>query len=177
MLDVGCGDGAGLVSFLNYGFEPDRLYGIDIMPELIVAAQKKLPNATLVCGDAAKMEFQTNTFDLVMESTMFIQLLDDMIANTIASEMLRVAKSGTFVMLVDWRYDYGHPEYKAVTSQRIKKLFQVGDRSRLIGSIRGALVPPIGRRISAGMSSIYFPVARLFPVLVGQVTTVLQKLS
>jgi len=39
----------------------------------------------------------------------------------------------------------------------------------------GALLPPLGRALSRYVPSLYFPVCRVFPFLVGQVTVVLRK--
>ena len=43
ILDVGCGDGGSLARFIQWGFSPDNLYGIDIIRERINEAQKKIP--------------------------------------------------------------------------------------------------------------------------------------
>ncbi len=58
----------------------------------------------------------------------------------------------------------------------LRRLFDVGKRTDLIAIERGALVPPIGRFLSASLSSLYFPVAAMLPFLVGQVVYVLRKL-
>jgi ubiquinone/menaquinone biosynthesis C-methylase UbiE len=80
ILDVGCGGGESLLQFLTFGFPPSCLYGIDIQQERIHEAKEKLPNMNFVCGDAAQMNYESGYFDMVMESTMFIQLTDDELA-------------------------------------------------------------------------------------------------
>lgn len=77
VLDVGCGGGGSLVSLIQWGFEPTNLFGIDIVEDRVRDGKIKLPNINLVHGDASRMDFQKNSFDLVMESTMFIQLTDN----------------------------------------------------------------------------------------------------
>ena len=120
--------------------------------------------------------FEDNRFDLVLESTMFVQITDDDLAQRIAEEMLRVTKSGGFILLADWRYSKpGNTSYKGLSSARIKKLFHVDARSSLHGVYRGALVPPLGRFISCRMPFLYFMLQSAFPFLAGQVTVLLTK--
>jgi SAM-dependent methyltransferase len=122
------------------------------------------------------MSFKTGAFDLVLESTMFVLMTSDDLAARIAREMIRVAKPGGYIMLVDWRYAKpGSDVYRAVTSARIASLFQVGAATSVVARERGALVPPIGRFLSRRAPWLYFLVQALMPPLGGQVTTVLRK--
>ena len=78
-------------------------------------------------------------------------------------------------MLTDWRYSFGRPGYRALSSKRIANLFAVGTRSRVVCRTHGALIPVLGRALSQYASWLYFPVCKLFPPLVGQLTVILQK--
>ncbi len=175
ILDVGCGAGFSLLRLLFYGFEPERLHGIDISESRIAKGRRRQPALNFTLGDATAMEFSSARFDLVMESTTFLQITDDTVAAGIASEMLRVVKPGGYLMLTDWRYSFGRDGYRAVSPERIARLFQVGTLTTVMCRRNGALIPPLGRAISRWLPSLYFPVCRVFPFLVGQVTTVLQK--
>jgi ubiquinone/menaquinone biosynthesis C-methylase UbiE len=123
------------------------------------------------------MEFLDNTFDLVFSSTMFVQITDDILSEKISTEMLRVAKPHGYIILSDWRYSKpGNLHYKALSKKRISQLFCVRSRSEVCGVYKGALLPPLGRFLSSKkMSFAYFGLQLIFPFLVGQVTTVLQK--
>lgn len=92
VLDVGCSVGGSLIQFLAFGFPPSRLYGIDIRPERLQKARETFPNIKFVCGDASKTEYQSGFFRLVFESTMFVQILDESLAQRVAEEMLRVLR-------------------------------------------------------------------------------------
>jgi SAM-dependent methyltransferase len=176
ILDVGCGDAGSLTRFLQLGFSPDHLHGIDVLEQRIDAGRKRYPNLHLICHDAASMPFESAMFDLVFESTMFVQITDESLAQKIADEMLRVTKPGGYLMLIDWRY--GKPwnaAYLALSMRRIKRLFGVGSLSDIICQARGALLPPVGRTVSKYLPSAYFPLCALFPFLVGSKTTLLQK--
>lgn len=176
VLDVGCGAGAGLLTLLRWGFAQKNLSGVDISENRIAEARAALPLADLRCESADALTYDDNTFDLVSESTMFALMSDESLAKRIATEMIRVTRPGRHIMLVDWRYSKpGSSIYKAVTPARIASLFDVGQATRIIARENGALIPPVGRRLSRYAPSLYFFLQALVPPLVGQVTTVLQK--
>jgi ubiquinone/menaquinone biosynthesis C-methylase UbiE len=176
VLDVGCGSGGDLLQLLRVGYLPGNIYGVDIQKERLEAGRKLYPSVNLFLEDASKMSFQSCGFDLVFESTMFATLPDDKVREGIASEMVRVCKSGGHLLLLDWRtHKPGDPNYKALTRREVKKLFRVGADTEIIGVYPGALVPPVGRFLSAHLPSVYFLVAAIFPFLVGQVAYLLKK--
>ena len=177
VLDVGCGTGAGLLTFLRWGFPQENLSGVDISGARIDEAKASLPLSDLRCESAEALTYADGTFDLVTESTMFILMPDDSMASRIAREMVRVTKPGGHIMLVDWRYSKpGSDVYRAVTPSRIAALFDVGRLTSVVAREKGALVPPVGRRLSRYLPSLYFFVQAILPPLVGQVTTVLRKI-
>jgi ubiquinone/menaquinone biosynthesis C-methylase UbiE len=173
ILDVGCGAGFSLLRLLTYGLEPERLHGIEISQRLIDRGRTRFPALNFTQGDATSMQYESDSFDLAMESTMFIQITDETIAQQIASEMLRVVKPGGYIMLTDWRYSYGRAEYRAVSARRIARLF--GSQATVVYRKRGALIPALGRFLSRFAPALYFPVCTLCPPLVGQMTVVLKK--
>lgn len=176
VLDVGCGGGSSLVSLLRLGFPQKLMSGIDLSEERIAEARATLPLAEFRSESADRMSYDDGTFDLVTESTMFVLMPDDALASRIAREMIRVTKPGGHIMLTDWRYSKpGSDVYKAVTPARISSLFDVGGATTVVSRERGALVPPVGRRLSHYLPSLYFLVQALVPPLVGQVTTVLKR--
>jgi ubiquinone/menaquinone biosynthesis C-methylase UbiE len=130
------------------------------------------------CADASRLSFPDCTFDIVQESTMFLQMTDDGLAKRIASEMVRVTKMGGHILLSDWRYSRpGTTEFKAVNKKRIAEMFSVGSETTVERVFPGTLIPPVGRFLSRHAPALYFPVRALFPFLAGQVTTVLKKIS
>ena len=178
VLDVGCGEGLSLLPLLRVGFVPSNLHGVDIRPEQIAAARARFPMIHFECADASRLAFPDCTFDIVQESTMFLQMTDDGLAKRIASEMVRVTKTGGHILLSDWRYSKpGTTEFKAVNRKRIAEMFSVGTETTVERVLPGTLIPPVGRFLSRYMPSLYFPVRAIFPFLAGQVTTILKKLS
>jgi ubiquinone/menaquinone biosynthesis C-methylase UbiE len=176
VLDVGCGEGTGMMTFLRVGFTPANLHGLDFQEERIRRAKEMLPGINFNWGDATRIEFPDSTFDLVTESTLFIHSVDQALSLQIAGEMLRVARPGGHLILTDWIYSKpGSSAYKALSQKRIKSLFGVGRQTTRVGIFRGPLIPPIGRFLSSRLPSFYFLVQAMLPFCVGQVTTVLQK--
>ena len=122
------------------------------------------------------MNFEDNTFDLVCESTMFVQIFDDYLSQKISNEILRVTKHRGYIMLSDWRYNKpNNQNYRALSRKRISHIFRIGSKSELCGIYKGALVPPVGRFLSRRMPFAYFTVQFILPFLVGQLTTILRK--
>ncbi len=176
VLDVGCGGGDSLWVLLRLGFEPANLSGVDIQEEKIIQVKATNPLVNFECADATSLVFRNETFDIAMESMMFLQLTDDDIARRIASEMIRVTRPGGILLVSDWRYSKpGSKEFKGVSLKRIADLYQVGKQTRVRRTFRGALVPPVGRFLSKHVPSAYFAVHKLMPFLTGQMVTVLEK--
>jgi SAM-dependent methyltransferase len=176
VLDVGCGTGSSLLQFIKLGFLPQNLTGVDSSAERIAEAQARFPNVAFHAGSAEAMRFPDSTFDVVFESTLFMMLTDEGIARRIAGEMLRVTRSGGYLMIADWRYaEPRSRDHRAVTPKRISSLFDVGVSTSVVARERGALVPPLGRFLSRRAPSLYFVVQGIMPFAVGQVTTVLKK--
>jgi ubiquinone/menaquinone biosynthesis C-methylase UbiE len=167
VLDVGCGEGSSLITFLRLGFVPGNLYGVDLQESRIQQAKGRCPGMSFQCGDAAKLDYANGSFDLVCETTMFIHSVDDDLSQKIAGEMLRVTKPGGHILLSDWRYSKpGSAAHRAVTQKRIAKLFQISRQTSRCGVFAGPLLPPVGRFFSRRWPSAYFLVRGLFPFLV-----------
>jgi ubiquinone/menaquinone biosynthesis C-methylase UbiE len=176
VLDVGCGDGDSVWILLRLGFEPANLFGVDIQEDKILQAKAINPLMKFECADATSLVFDDDTFDMAMESMMFLQLTEDDIARRIALEMIRVTKPGGILLVSDWRYSKpGSDEFKGVSPRRIADLYQVGTRTEVCRTFRGPLVPPVGRFLSKYFSPAYFAIHALFPFLAGHVITVLRK--
>lgn len=177
VLDVGCGSGTSLAEMLQHGLAPDQLYGIDLLPERVAEAQSKYPNINFHSCDASSAPFETGFFDLLTESTVFLQLPSETLAEDIASEMVRLVKPGGYIMLTDWRYDFWRPGYTGLSMRRIKSLFGVGTKTTVVCREHGPLLPPLGRFLSTYAGPLYFLIHAALPFVVGQMTTILQKTS
>ena len=130
VLDVGCRSGGLIHLLLGCEYQPENITGIDILPGRIMEARRRYSKIKFTVGDAGDMEFDPASFDLVTESTIFVQITDDGLAQSIGNEMLRVLKPGGYLLLIDWRmrkpYDNS---YRALTRERLNGLFDVGKSS------------------------------------------------
>ena len=69
VLEIGCGQGAGARIVYDL-FSPKQYVGIDLDPRMIQRARKRtcaLPNATIIQGDVASLDFPDASFDLVLD--------------------------------------------------------------------------------------------------------------
>jgi len=99
ILDVGCGTGAHLELYRRYDC---HLYGIDLSPAMLAVAQKRLgPNAQLDLGNATRMTYPDQTFDLVF-SMLTLHEMDAPTRLAVIAEMARVLKPDGRVLLIDF---------------------------------------------------------------------------
>jgi ubiquinone/menaquinone biosynthesis C-methylase UbiE len=176
VLDVGCGKGASLLQFIRLGFLPSNLTGIDTSQDRIQLAQSILPGVRFRVDDASHLSFPSDSFDLVFESTMLGTLESAGLIESIAREMIRVTRPGGYIMLADWRYSRkGSGVKTAISSKLLDRIFGVGSKTDVVARRRGALVPPLGRRLSRIAPALYFLVQAAMPPASGQVTTILKK--
>jgi SAM-dependent methyltransferase len=172
LLDIGCGGGTAAGALIQMGFAPDNLYGIDLLPEHIADAKRKYSGCHYTVGDGRQIAYPDGFFDVALEFGVFIRLPEEQTV-PMAREMARVLKPGGFVLLIDWRY--GHPtrkDYYALSKRRRAVLFSGLEP---FAAIPGALLPPVGRALSAHASGLYFLVQKLLPPLVGQFAWLLRK--
>ncbi len=178
-LDIGCGGGVSLLQVASLGFALDNLVGIDILEERAALARARLPGARIVCGDARALPWSEPSFDLVTALMTLVPIVDRQVRADIASEMLRVTKPGGYLIVADWLYNRpGSREYRALTLNDIRRMFRVGEATVLLARYPGALIPPIGRFLSArSLPALYFLLQQLFPPAVGQMTVVLRRVA
>lgn len=91
ILDVGCGLGMYVEKFRRYSQE---VYGVDIDPEKVEAAKKRLPNISL--APAEDLPFKDRSFDVVLLHEVIEHVVDDRRA---ISEAVRCADAGGHVVI------------------------------------------------------------------------------
>lgn len=142
ILDVGCGSGLWLLDFLRWGAEQNKLYGIDLIEEMVKKAKQFLPYADLRLGDASSLPFPDNKFDIVLQSLVFTSILDGSLKKAIAKEMLRVLKPTGFILWYD--FIYNNPKNPNVRGIKAKEIIYLFPDCR-IKLKRITLAPPIVR--------------------------------
>jgi ubiquinone/menaquinone biosynthesis C-methylase UbiE len=102
VLDVGCGTGAQLAIYQQGGCE---VSGIDLSPPMLKVAKSKLgEKAVLITGDAIRMPYPNDTFDLVL-SSLFLHQINAPLRSAVLEETIRLLKPDGQILLVDF-----HPE-------------------------------------------------------------------
>ena len=145
ILDIGCGGGGELRNFIRYGASPENLFGIDLLPDRIGIAKKISPNIDFRCGDASEILCEDESFDMVLQFTVFTSILDKGMKRSIAAEMLRVLKPDGIVLWYDYHMNNPkNPDVKGVKKQEIYELFP----HCLIDLKRITLAPPITRLLA-----------------------------
>jgi len=153
LVEVGCGAGSNLLEFLRYGFRPEHLTGLELLPERHAKARSVLPDrVSLHLGDATRAPLAPCSVDLVFQATVFSSLLDDGFQRQLADAMWRWVKPGGAVLWYDFTFDNPrNPDVRGVPLRRVRALFP---HARLRAQ-RLTLAPPIARRVCALHPSLY----------------------
>ena len=145
ILDVGCGAGSGLLDFQKLGAEQSKLFGLDLLPERIDQAKKRLPEAVLRVGEASALPWPDAYFDIVFQSTVFTSILDSSLREAVANEMQRVLKPDGIILWYDFRFNNPwNPNVRGIERKEIARLFPRCD----LKIKRVTLLPPLARTLA-----------------------------
>ncbi len=153
LTEVGCGSGGNLLELLRLGFAPQRVAGIELLPERFDEARARLPVATrLWLGDAAQASVADASQDIVMQSTVFSSLLDDAFQLRLAQTMWRWLKPGGAVLWYDFTVNNPfNPDVRGVPLPRVRALFP----GAVLTTRRVTLAPPLARALCRVHPSLY----------------------
>jgi len=146
ILEVGSGAGGELAWMRELGAKNEDLVGIDLLPDRVAAARRAYPGIRFDHGNAERMSYADESFDLLLALTVFSSILSDAMARNVAQEMARVLRPGGALLWYDVRYDSAsNPNVKAVPAPRVRSLFP--GLSAELHSV--TLLPPLARRLGA----------------------------
>ena len=164
LLEIGCGTGANLLEFLRFGFAPENLQGVELLPPRAEEAMRVLPPAVRVTtGDVARNPdvVAHGSQDVVYQATVFSSLLDASFQRTVADIMWRWVRPGGGVLWYDFIVNNPrNPDVRGVPARRVRTLFP----DAKITIRRLTLAPPLARtvvRIHPGLYSAF----NLVPIL------------
>ncbi len=145
ILEIGCGDGGNILELVRLGFTPRNIVANEMLPQRIAFARARLSRDTeLWPGDASELAFPPNSFDVVLQCTVFTSILDDTFQARLAARMWQWVKPGGGVLWYDFVYDNPrNPDVRGMSPRRIRELFPDG-RLRFA---RLTLAPPISRAV------------------------------
>ena len=142
VLGIGTGSGQWLWDLKKWGAEERNLSAIDLNEDLIKNVKSKFPTADIRGGNAEVLPWRRNTFDLIIQSTVFTSILDDKTKKTAAKEMTRVLKANGMILWYDFFYNNPmNPSVRGIKKNEIKHLFP----NCRIKFKRITLAPPITR--------------------------------
>lgn len=158
VLEVGVGRMGWLPELLTWGVAPARLHGIDLDPERIAAAARLFPTADLRVGDASRLPWESETFDLAVASTLFTSLLEQSLRASVACEMVRVLRAGGSILFHDFVVNNpNNPHVRKVTLTELRALFpglRVMHRSTGLAPPLARIVAPRARWLAALLEAI-----------------------
>jgi SAM-dependent methyltransferase len=145
ILDIGCGYGGWLKTFLQWGAKPKNIAGIELIDQYASGARNLLPAAVRIeCGNATNLPWPDSSFDIVFQSLVFSSILSPAMRAEVAKEMIRVSRPGGVILWYDLRYN--NPRNPNVVGIRKSEIYQLFSGCEM--SVRTiTLAPPISRRI------------------------------
>ena len=144
ILELGCGAGGVLLELLGYGASVERLHGVDLLPERVSAAHKKLPHLPIAVADGQRLPYPAGAFDLVLAFTVFTSCLDERMKQAMAHDMLRlVNRSRGIILWYDYWLNPTNRQTRGVGPAEIRDLFPGCEFTFR----RITLAPPITRRL------------------------------
>ena len=161
ILDIGCGSGRVLAGFMEWGAQPENLYGVDLLPERIDHARQHYPQLDFSTANAEQLNFPDAHFHLLLLYTVFTSILDTTMAHNVAHEAARVLKPGGAILWYDFRFNNPrNPHVRAMTRTKIHTLFP--DFTHHLQTI--TLLPPLARRLGRLTPTLY-PLLAHLPIL------------
>jgi SAM-dependent methyltransferase len=151
ILDVGCGTGTLLRHLFDFGAQPERCYGVDVVDTRLSRAKHLSTNGNFVLANGAGLPFPEASFDLTLQFMAFTSILSPDVKRMVASEILRTLRRGGRFIWYDFIYNNRrNANVQGIGRREIRRLLP-GCRLRFW---RVTVAPPIGR-----------PSARLYPFL------------
>lgn len=143
ILEVGSGNGGVLLELLGYGADPRRLHGADLLAERVAVARERLPHLPVSCASGSHLPYPDNSFDLVLQFTVFSSILDRGICYTVANEMERILRPGGAIVWYDFWINPLNKQTRGIRPNEIRDYFP-GSRFTFD---RITLAPPLARRL------------------------------
>lgn len=169
--ELGCGAGGQLLTLLRLGFRPERLSGVELLPERLAAARALLPaTLRLLGGDAREAGIAAGSQDLVLLATVLSSVRDDALQQQLADAAWRWLQPGGWIACYDLGFDNpANPDVRGMPVARLRALWPAARQCRVRWL---TLAPPLARRLPAWLIA---PVNTLLPVLRTHRLVLLQK--
>ena len=147
ILEVGCGTGKWLRDLIAWGADPENVFGVELLQGAASRARRLCPQTvTVECGNAVELHFESGSFDIVLQATVFTSVLDEEMKQAMAAEMLRVLRPNGVILWYDFFLkNPRNPYVRPVTKADIQRLFP----NCLLDLRRVSLAAPLARALAA----------------------------
>ncbi|MEJ2618118.1 MAG: class I SAM-dependent methyltransferase [Ignavibacteriaceae bacterium] len=154
LLEIGCGQGSNLLKFIELGFKPENLFGNELLQERVIKAKKILPSEVkIIEGDALNLKFESGTFDIIFQSTVFSSIINEEFKKRLAEKIYDLLKPGGGVLWYDFIYNNpNNTDVKGISKRSIKNLFP----NTTIYFKKMTLAPPLGRIVTRVNPALYY---------------------
>ncbi|MGV1098829.1 class I SAM-dependent methyltransferase [Thiovibrio sp. JS02] len=171
-LDVGCGSGAWLRTLQEWGGDPDRLHGVDLLSDRIEKALSLSPHIDFRLSAGWFLPFGDLSMDLVSAQTVFSSILDHNAQAALAKEMVRVLRPGGLLMVYDfWISNPRNVDTVGIDIVRMKSLFP----NMPVHWKKVTLAPPLQRPIARLSPLVAHLLEAVFPFLRSHAVYLFQK--
>jgi ubiquinone/menaquinone biosynthesis C-methylase UbiE len=158
VLDVGCGRGDDLAWLAGLGIPTASLAGVDLHEPAVATARTRVLGASVQTGNGAALPFPDNHFDAALQTVVLSSVVDPVVRQAVATELLRVVRPGGVIVSYDMIRSARHnPHLRGIDRDELQRLFrgQEQDVRRL------TLGMPIASRLPKPLRAI----ANSIPVL------------
>lgn len=144
VVDVGCGSGTWLRQLLQWGAEPGKLHGVDLLAANIERGQRLSPHLDLRLTEGWPLPFQESGYDLTSAFTVFSSITDPAARTDLASEIYRILKPGGLAIIYDVKLKNPfNRDLVPIGKAEIRRLFPGCKIERRTLN----LIPPLARRL------------------------------
>lgn len=154
LLEIGCGTGNNILTFLKLGFQPENIFANELLDDRLKEARRKLPADILIIpGNALDINLPNNEFDFVFQSMVFSSILDHQFKIDLAKKLFNLVKPGGGILWYD--FIYNNPKNKDVMGinfQEVKKLFP----NSVMIKQKITLAPPLARFVTRVHPKLYY---------------------
>ncbi|MFN8575356.1 MAG: methyltransferase domain-containing protein [Candidatus Sericytochromatia bacterium] len=171
VLDLGFGSGIDIFTLIKSGFNIKNIYGVEVIEERFNNLKNIIPNANLKLNSGFNIPFESENFDLVIQSTVFSSILDKNSRKLLSNEILRVLKPNGKIFFYDLKFN--NPWNKNVIKidkNELKYLFE----NCKIKSNSLTLNPVIVREIAKN-SIIICEILEKIPILCSHYYSIIEK--
>lgn len=174
LLEIGCGSGSNLLQFLQFGFSPQNMVGVELLEDRAECAKKIFPNSLeILCGDASTLDLGAERFDILVQSTVFSSLMDDDFQQKLAMQMWKHVKPGGGILWYD--FIYNNPRNADVRGVPVKRIIELFPEAE-VKVWRVTLAPPLGK-LAAQIHPFFYSLFNLFPFLRTHVLCWIKKMD